>query len=297
MQPDLSIIFAVTRPWEEARACLRCLLPQLAPANAEVIVGVAHPEIPPDLPAEFPQVQFLHHPGESVFRLRNRGLLAARASIVAFTEDHCLPAPDWCRRILDAHRNHPEAAAIGGTVANGPTRNPIVDWANYLIVFGPYISPIRSGAAENISLQANASYKRDVLPESLGPNGMMLMHINRALLAAGRVLRAEDGIRVSHVQSHGRLGTFAAHFHNGRSIATIRMESLTPVGRLLRIGSCLILPAYLFYYVSRNVAAKPPVWGRFLTSIPVIAGLNFAHALGELAGYTLGPGTSMESVR
>ena len=294
--PKLSVILAATRPWEELAACLRRIAPQLDSAQAEVIVGDAHSgAIPRDIEIEFPQVQWIRRPGESVFYLRNLAVLAARGPIVAITEDHCLVAPDWCHQILKAHRDQPEAAAIGGSVANGPTRH-LIDWANYLVVFAPFLPPAGNRASSQISLQANSSYKRDALPDTLSPNGLMEFHLNRALLAQGRMLYTDGNISVEHVQSHGRLGTFAAHFHNGRSIATVRMETLRGPQRLLRIASCFVLPAFLFAYVARHVASKPAFWGRYLSSVHLIAGLNLAHAAGEFLGYTVGPGSSMESM-
>ena len=41
----------------------------------------------------------------------------ARGEVVAFTEDHCEPAPDWCERIIAAHAEHPDADAVGGAMA------------------------------------------------------------------------------------------------------------------------------------------------------------------------------------
>ena len=295
--PNLSVVLATTRPWEELRACLRSLEPQLEECGVEVIVGDAHGgDVPDDISRDFPWVHWIRHKGESVFILRNRGALAARAPIVAFTEDHCVVAPDWCRRILQAHDTHPEAAAIGGVVANGPTRH-LIDWANYLLVFGPFAPPAPSGPATVISLQANCSYKRNALPDELQPNGIMEFHLNRELIKRGHHLYTDGAIAVAHIQSHGRLGTFAAHFHNGRSIATVRMETLRGAKRWLRIASCLALPPFLFAYAARNIARKPRYWGRFLSCAHLLAGLCAAHAAGEFCGYAFGPGMSMESVR
>jgi len=297
MTPNLSVIVATTLPWDEIQSCLAALCPQLHPANAEVIVADAHDEpVPAGIANAFPEVRWLRHPGESVFRLRNRGILAARAPIVAITEDHCRPAPDWCQRILAAHKSNPEAAAIGGSVHNGPTQS-VADWANFLLVFAPFIHPIPTGPAQSICSQANVSYKREILPSTLSASGFMEMLFNRDLLAAGRHLYADNAIQVHHIQSHGRSGTFAAHFHNGRCIATVRRATLSPAGRALRIASCSILPTFLLAYVTRHVAPKPRYWWPFLSSLPYLIGISFAHSAGELLGYTIGPGHCFERIR
>jgi len=125
----------------------------------------------------------------------------------------------------------------------------------------------------------------------------MEMALNRELVKAGRMLYADGGLCVRHIQSHGFRGSFAAHFHNGRSIATVRMEKLKGLGRALRLASCAILPAFLFVYVARHVASKPRFWGPYIWAAPFIAGLTVAQALGEFCGYAFGPGNSLESVR
>lgn len=296
VKPALSVVLAATRPWDELYACLARLAPQMQPAQTEVIVGDAHDgAVPAEFQRDFPNVRWIRRAGVSVFLLRNLGVLEARAPIIAFTEDHCLVAPDWCRRILEAHHAHPEAAAIGGSVANGPVQF-LIDWANYLTVFCPFLPPVTTGPAAAISLQANCSYKREALPDTVLPNGIMEFHLNRQLLRDGRKLYADGGICVEHVQSHGRLGTIAAHFHNGRSIATVRMETIKAWQRALRVASCFILPAFLFLYVTRHIAPKPQFWGRYIAVLPLIAALNVAHAAGEFCGYVFGPGTSMEAM-
>ncbi|MFY0407340.1 glycosyltransferase [Solicola sp. PLA-1-18] len=48
---------------------------------------------------------------------RNTGWTGAKADVVAFTDDDCRPSPDWVERLLAAHERHPDAAAVGGTLA------------------------------------------------------------------------------------------------------------------------------------------------------------------------------------
>jgi glycosyltransferase involved in cell wall biosynthesis len=47
---------------------------------------------------------------------RNRGVAEARHPIVAFTDDDCLPAPDWLRAIAEEFAAHPHVAVLGGRV-------------------------------------------------------------------------------------------------------------------------------------------------------------------------------------
>lgn len=47
---------------------------------------------------------------------RNAGWRAARAPVVAFTDDDCRPPPEWLERALAAARRHPGAIVQGATV-------------------------------------------------------------------------------------------------------------------------------------------------------------------------------------
>ena len=48
-------------------------------------------------------------------RHRNLGWRAARAPLVAFTDDDCRPEPDWLEVLLAAARRHPSAIVQGAT--------------------------------------------------------------------------------------------------------------------------------------------------------------------------------------
>jgi hypothetical protein len=292
MSDRLSIVIATTHPWPEIRETLESLREQAAAHEAEILVvdgdGAGFPETEA---RRHPNVRVLKRPGASVFALRAHGISQSRGEVVAITEDHCRVPPDWCARILDAHRRHPEAAAIGGAVENGAT-STLVDWANFALVFSPFMPPIQDGDSETIALQANISYKRRVLPSDPGGLGMMEMLFNQELLQRGERLVADGGILVHHHQSRGFLRTCASHFHNGRSIAGFRLADLTGLERLARIGSTAILPPFLLWLTLRNINAKGRLRGELLASVPLVAPLTICHAAGELIGYLAGPGDS-----
>ena len=53
---------------------------------------------------------------------RNHGARAARAPVIAFTDDDCRPAPDWAERMAARVEERPEAV-VAGRVRNGLPRN------------------------------------------------------------------------------------------------------------------------------------------------------------------------------
>ena len=54
---------------------------------------------------------------------RNAGARAARAEVLAFTDDDCAPTPDWAERMLAAVGEHP-ATLVGGHMRNALPGNP-----------------------------------------------------------------------------------------------------------------------------------------------------------------------------
>jgi hypothetical protein len=219
----------------------------------------------------------------------------ARGEVIAVTEDHCVVTPGWCAQVLAAHREHPEAAAIGGIVENGATTR-LIDWANFLIVFGPFTAPIEAGPCDAISLQANISYKRRVIPSEPGELGMMEMLFNRRLRQQDEILLADDRLRVYHVQSWGFWGTFAAHFHNGRSIAGFRLARMGTTERLLRLVGSMVLPPVLWWRTVAPVFRKGLLVWPALASLPLTGCIVLCHAAGEFVGYLFGPGTSPQQL-
>jgi len=288
----LSVVIATTKPWPEIRSTLESLKAQIHAVGGEILVGDGDGHgLPDNFQREYPEVRWVKEVGASVFALRGLTMAQACGEIVAVTEDHCTATPGWCERILTAHRDHPEAAAIGGVVENGETSR-LIDWANFLIVFGPFTAPIENGARQAISLQANISYKRRVVPRVSSQLGMMEFLFNRQLRAQGEILLADDQLVVSHNQTWGFWGTFAAHFHNGRSIAGFRLTHMSWAERILRLGGCAILPPYLLWVTIGPVIRKGRLLKPALASLPLAALVVTCHAAGEFVGYIAGPGRS-----
>ncbi len=62
------------------------------------------------------KVSYLFEPRQGVAYGRNTGILAAKAPIVAFTDDDVTVAPDWIKTLKQALDAHPDADCVGGPV-------------------------------------------------------------------------------------------------------------------------------------------------------------------------------------
>jgi GT2 family glycosyltransferase len=122
--PEISVVVASRDRPVRLRWLLNALAEQsLEPTRFEVIV--AHDSVGPDtarLLDEHPlagqgtlrKLEFAPTPW-SAGKLRNAGWRAARAPVVAFTDDDCRPPGEWLERALDAARRHPGAIVQGKT--------------------------------------------------------------------------------------------------------------------------------------------------------------------------------------
>ena len=97
----------------------------------------------------------------SVARANAAGIRAATSSVVALTEDHSFPDPEWAENLIKAHEQ--PWAAVGPAVRNA---NPAtaVSWADFFIGYGPWAEPISAGTVDFLPGH-NSSYKRAVLLE------------------------------------------------------------------------------------------------------------------------------------
>lgn len=280
------MVLATTDAWPDLATCLAILEPQAERVGAELIVGDGDGSALPERYTTDPgRVVWIRKPGASVFELRALAVMTARADIIATTEDHCVVAPDWCDRMLAAHTEHPEALAVAGAVTNGSTETRS-DWANYLHTFGAFAPPIDPAQRARCPVNANISYKRAAFPCGAVEPGWMELELNGQLFR-NRQFHFDDRIQVAHVQSHGFLGTLAAHFHNGR--ATTGLHPVPLSGRQL--------PWRVYRNVMRTLHGKPELEPTIRRCKPILAMLSTSHALGETVGILLGPGGSPARLR
>ena len=119
-QPKLSVILPTFNRADSLRRALAALLRQsVLPGAYEVIVvdnnstdGTA------EVAALFEHrgVRLVREPRQGLSFARNTGLGAARAPVVAFTDDDVEVAPDWVEAILTSLARHPGVDGVGGRV-------------------------------------------------------------------------------------------------------------------------------------------------------------------------------------
>jgi predicted dehydrogenase len=293
--PALSAILAIHGGFAAVRRTVRHLARQTVRDRIELLLVAAseeQPEIPRAEVAGFYSYKLVRvAPGSSVAVANAAGVRSASAAIVAFAEDHCFPEKEWAEALIDAHRRG--FSAVGPQIVNA---NPgsVVSWCDYLIGYGPWMSPCSPGEAAFLPGH-NSSYRRDELLAYGDRLESMLeaetvLHFD--LARRGRKLYVEPRARAEHlnfalwgvwlpVQYHcGRVfaGSRAASWGFGRKILYGAASPLIPAVRLARICRELLKPG-------RPKRLMP----RLLPALSI--GL-IADGFGQMAGYLGGVGLS-----
>lgn len=171
----------------------RCLASVLAALDAlggpaEVVVvddgnGSAAPGLPTD-----PRVRVVTSPGQGPSRARNRGVVAARAELIAFTDDDVTVEPGWLVEAVAVMVAEPGLVGVKGPVLAPPT-DPLYEHS---------IDEVDQG----VFVTANICYRRSALIEvgGLDPSWRLPAHGDRDL-----------GYRISALGEVRLLPSMAAH--------------------------------------------------------------------------------------
>jgi glycosyl transferase family 2 len=231
-------------------------------------------------------------------RARADAVRHTKAPIVAFIEDHCIPAPDWAEKLIEAHKEPWAAVGYAFTNANPET---YVGRASFLVDYGPWAHPARHGPTRLLPSN-NISYKRDLLI-SFGDELDALLsagvNIHEVFNRQGCKMFLESRARVAH-ENFARLSDiFRSNRAQGRLFASTRVHAQS-WGRLRRlvygfgvpIGAPLIKTARLL----RSICHYRWLWPRVFAGLPVILLGFFGSAVGESLGYLFGVGDADEAV-
>jgi hypothetical protein len=286
--PALSVVVA-TFGGAEGRRCLQGLGCQAHVPGVELIVADGGPGS-----SEATRTQgtvWISSPGATIFELRAMALARARGEVVAITEDHCQPHPEWCQQVITAHREHPGVMAIAGAIENGATGR-LMDWAGFLLTAAPFMAPAGPEPPPDRAVtMANLSIKRALLPEGQPAPGWLELTLPRTL-SDNRELLLDDRIVMSHVHSLSSWGWVKQFFHNGRAVAGLDLLGTAPGVRSQRLRQCLSLPGRLVGTTFRLMRTNPRLRRQAGASLPLVALLAICHTAGVVCGLAAGPGHS-----
>ena len=219
-------------------------------------------------------------------RRRAVGLALARGRVVALTEDHAVPATDWCRQILAAHEQ--PHAVIGGAIENGVDRP--LNWAWYYCDFGRYGRPLAAGPVEYVS-DVNVAYKRSAL-ESVREVWQEAYHettVHWTLRSRGAAIVLDPRMVVYQHRPAMRIAdAYRERMQWGRVFAETRAATQGPWKRLGYAVATPVLPAVMKMRVLRHMLRQGRTAAQIARTLPLAFLLLTGWALGELSGYVAG---------
>lgn len=290
LAPELSVVIVVLNGGASLARCLDALRPQMPPERLEILVPCdARLPDAAEFQRRYPEVSFLPLPGRRPYAaLRSSGLRAARGRVLAITEDQCIPPPQWCANVLEAHAA--PHAAIGGPMEKQQP-DTALGWAIYLREFTSYIPPVAEGPSESLT-DANVSYKRAAL-EAIRDVWAEAFHepqVHGALRERGETLWLSPAL-LTYQQRTMDLGeAVGERFAFGRLYGSLRVAGAPPARRLLLLAGSVLLPAVLLGRVIVAVVRKGRYFGPCLLALPHLALFATVWSCGEFTGYLTGRG-------
>jgi hypothetical protein len=233
-------------------------------------------------------VRFVSNEGQRTpLELASRAIRETTGDVVLLTEDHCIPSPDWVRRMVEALV--PGCAAAGGLVLQRAGVSA-TDFAFYFVDFFRYAEPATDGPSPTLTV-CNVAYRRPDLDQIQDPPWREFFHetaVNSALRAKFGPLRLTPDGRVV-MSRHVKLGdAIRERYAFGRLFGSTRLASATPAMRLAyRLLAPALPPILLGRMLGKGLQSRQ-LFVDVLRSIVPLTLMVLAWSLGEWLGYLTG---------
>jgi glycosyltransferase involved in cell wall biosynthesis len=123
----ISVIIPTYKRPQQLYVCLSALTRQCYPFNRYevIVVNDGGTSLSPliKLIENRLEIVLIEQSNTGPAQARNHGALVAHGELLAFTDDDCLPSPDWLRQLNMQHRKTP-GALLGGKTMNFLSENP-----------------------------------------------------------------------------------------------------------------------------------------------------------------------------
>lgn len=285
-EPRVTVVICGIAGAAHIARCLEAVLAQRDAGPFDVMV-VADPHLPgvDELRPRFPTAQIIRNEGQSTpIEIASRGLREAKGEILAFTEDHCTPDPEWLKRLLAAHKEG--RAAVGGAVETPHEGDPVT-WAFYLVDYYRYMRPFAEGPVPTLTV-CSVSYRRDQL-EAVRPMWEKTYHetaVNAALagkfgtlwIVPEAVVRTRRNVRLGAAvyerYAFGRMFACNRNAYSGSLLQRGVYALLAP-----------LLPPVIMWRMGRRAFRQAPARGMYLRSAVPLLAMVLAWTWGEWLGY------------
>jgi len=113
--PAFSVIIPTFNGAARINSCLHALIGQVAAQQGEIlVVNDGSSDNTSEVVGSYPGIKLITQANAGPAAARNRGALEARGAIILFTDDDCVPTPDWVAAMLASFRD-PQVVGAKGT--------------------------------------------------------------------------------------------------------------------------------------------------------------------------------------
>lgn len=295
--PDISVIILTSEQDEDLTFLIRALNRQTIKSRIELVfVCLSKDTFPIDTSSlkSFHSIQIIEiNNFNSSANARVKGIRAAQAPVVVFTETHSFPNPEWAEMLLSRYSDN--VAGVGALFRNG---NPwsLTSWAHFLVEYGSYVAPDDADNPRDIPGH-NSSYLKAALLNTYGDNLEEVLEAEAPMQwkmkGMGYTFLLEPKARSYHLNFSKISNSLIIRFSGGRLFASHRCENW-PLAKRLFFG--LASPLIPLVRLTRCLKAAYRLSGFPLAFrlVPVLAFLLIIDGLGEFTGYLFGRGESMK---
>jgi glycosyltransferase involved in cell wall biosynthesis len=123
--PRVTVVVCSLNGGRKIAACLEALANQSVAGTAQVVVvDDGSTDATAEVARRYTQEVVVHSTNRGLSAARNTGIEHARAPVIAFTDDDCIPAPTWLEQLLLAHER-PGVVGAGGPVEVAELRTAV----------------------------------------------------------------------------------------------------------------------------------------------------------------------------
>ena len=272
------------------RRCLEALRRQADAPPFDVVVAY-DPDLQgvTTLAAEYPDVRFVANLGQRTpLELASRAIRESTGDVVALTEDHCQPRPDWVRNLTAELR--PGRAAVGGVMDLAPDTTA-TDWAFYFVDFFRYAEPVTDGPSPTLTV-CNVAYRRADLEALEDTSWKTFFHetaVNDLLRRRFGALHLTPRAHVTMARHVSLSEAIRERYAFGRLFGCTRLRHLPHgLSKLAHQVGAPLLPAVLMTRMVRKALQSSELRGRLAGAILPLSLMVLAWSWGEWLGYLTG---------
>ena len=203
----MSVVIPTHNRKEKLKRCLAAVTTQMYPVYEVIVVDDGSSDGTSAMVArDFPEVHIVRQAtSQGPAAARNQGIRQASGDVIAFTDDDCVPPPDWLKRHANHYTNHQIGAVGGHQVSGNPNFYDKFDMAHYADEYR-HLRLIEKLALPGGLYSNNLSVPKAVLAEVGLFDERFLTgadpELTRRISRAGYILVHDPDIRVEHLKVH-----------------------------------------------------------------------------------------------